>query len=136
MLQYLTQGRFEPGIAPGSGVFEIIRAGIPAEHARPRYYSGAELLRKALAGGPVTHQDEFYNLENVPLEPLLRLRPDQSVWVTVMQPDSAAWCAERGFKMCTAWNPTPIATAVAARYYEAADEAAPPTAVAAAQTSR
>jgi alkanesulfonate monooxygenase SsuD/methylene tetrahydromethanopterin reductase-like flavin-dependent oxidoreductase (luciferase family) len=123
MLQYLTQGRFEPGIAPGAGVFEIVRAGIPAEQARPRYYSAADLLAKAIEGNPVTHQDEFYNLEDVRLEPKIYMQPGQSVWVTVMQPDSAAWCAERGYKMCTAWNPTPIASAVAGRYYEAADAA-------------
>jgi alkanesulfonate monooxygenase SsuD/methylene tetrahydromethanopterin reductase-like flavin-dependent oxidoreductase (luciferase family) len=123
MLQYLTRGRFEPGIAPGAGVFDIVAAGVPAEEARPRYYSGAELLRKALAGGRVTHQDEFYNLDNIPLEPPMRLGPGQAVWVTVLSPDSAAWAAECGFRMCTAWSTTEIAAAVAGRYYEAADAA-------------
>jgi alkanesulfonate monooxygenase SsuD/methylene tetrahydromethanopterin reductase-like flavin-dependent oxidoreductase (luciferase family) len=123
MLQYMTNGRFEPGIAPGAGVIELAAIGIPPEQSRPRYYSGAELLRKAMAGGPVTHKDDFYNLEKVPLEPPIRLRPGQSVWTTVLSPDSAAWAAERGYKMCTAWSPTDIAAAVAGRYYEAADAA-------------
>lgn len=123
MLQYLTNGRFEPGIGPGAGVAEIVKGGIPGEEARPRYYSGAELLRKALAGGPVTHQDEFYNLDHVPLEPPLQLQPGRSVWTTVLSPDSAAWAAERGFKICTAWHKTTTAAAVAGRYYEAADAA-------------
>ncbi|WP_158090871.1 LLM class flavin-dependent oxidoreductase [Mycobacterium palustre] len=123
MLQYMTNGRFEPGIAPGAGVIELAAIGIPPEESRPRYYSGADLLQKAMAGGPVTHKDAFYNLEKVPLEPPIRLRPDQAVWVTVLSPDSAAWAAERGYRMCTAWSKTDIAAAVAGRYYEAADAA-------------
>lgn len=123
MLQYLSHGRFEPGIGPGAGVAEIVKAGVPGEEARPRYYSGAELLIKGLAGGPVTHQDDFYNLENVPLEPPIRLRPDQSVWTTILSPDSAAWAAQRRFKMVTAWHSVETAAAVAGRYYEAADAA-------------
>jgi alkanesulfonate monooxygenase SsuD/methylene tetrahydromethanopterin reductase-like flavin-dependent oxidoreductase (luciferase family) len=123
MLQYLSNGRFEPGIAPGAGVFELVATGIPPEQARPRYYSGADLLDKAMAGGPITHKDEFYGVDGVTLEPPIRLRPDQKVWVTVLSPDSAAWAAERGYRMCTAWSKTEVAAAVAGRYYEAADAA-------------
>lgn len=112
MLRYMTNGRFEPGIGPGAGVAEIVKAGIPGEEARPRYYSGAELLRKALADKRVTHQDEFYNLEGVSIEPPPYLRSGRSVWTTVLSPDSAAWAAERGFKMCTAWHKTTTAAAV------------------------
>jgi alkanesulfonate monooxygenase SsuD/methylene tetrahydromethanopterin reductase-like flavin-dependent oxidoreductase (luciferase family) len=123
MLHYLTHGRFEPGIGPGAGAAEAIRDGMTWEEVRPRYYSGAELLGKAIAGKRVTHQDEFYNLDNVPLEPPIYLGPGQSVWTTVLSPDSAAWAAERGFKIATAWHPVDKAAAVADRYYEAADAA-------------
>jgi alkanesulfonate monooxygenase SsuD/methylene tetrahydromethanopterin reductase-like flavin-dependent oxidoreductase (luciferase family) len=123
MLDYLTHGRYEPGIAPGAGPTEAIMVGIPEDQIRPRYYSGAEVLAKALAEPLVTHHDAFYHLEQVPITPRPRLHPGQSVWVTVMSPDSAAWCAERGYKMCTAWTPTPVAAALAARYREAAEAA-------------
>ena len=126
MLSYLTNGRFEPGITVGAGVAELVKAGFPGEEARTRYYSAAELLAKAIAGGPLTHQDDFYNLENVTLEPPIHLNPGQSVWVTVMQPDSAAWCAERGYKMCTAWSPSETTAALAGHYYEAAEAAGRP----------
>lgn len=123
MLDYLTHGRFEPGIAPGAGDVEAVTAGLPAAEIRPRYYSGAEVLAKAIAGPQVTHHDAFYNLEQVPIIPPMRERTGRAVWVTVMSPDSAAWAAERGYKMCTAWLPTPAADALGARYREAADAA-------------
>jgi alkanesulfonate monooxygenase SsuD/methylene tetrahydromethanopterin reductase-like flavin-dependent oxidoreductase (luciferase family) len=123
MLRYLTHGRFEPGIGPGAGAAEAMRAGMTWQEVRPRYYSGAELLGKAIAGRRVTQHDEFYNLDNVALEPPIDLGPGQSVWTTVLSPDSAAWAAERGFKIVTAWHPVDTAAAVAGRYYEAADAA-------------
>jgi len=123
MLDYLTQGRFEPGIAPGAGDAEPVKGGIPSAEVRPRYYSGAEVLAKAIASTHVTHHDAFYNLERVPIIPRMRPETGRSVWVTVMSPDSAAWTAERGWKMCTAWTPVPVAAALATRYREAADAA-------------
>jgi alkanesulfonate monooxygenase SsuD/methylene tetrahydromethanopterin reductase-like flavin-dependent oxidoreductase (luciferase family) len=128
MLDYLTRGRFEPGIAPGAGDIEAVTAGIPAAEIRPRYYSGAEVLAKALHGPLVTHHDAFYDLEQVPIIPPMREGEGRPVWVTVMSPDSAAWAAERGFKMCTAWLPSPGADALGARYREAAGAAGRPAA--------
>lgn len=123
MLDYLTRGRFEPGIAPGAGDREAVMAGVPSAEVRPRYYSGAEVLEKALAGPRVTHHDDFYDLDEVPIMPPVREGTGRTVWVTATSPESAAWTAERGYKMCTAWLPTPAADALAARYREAAGKA-------------
>jgi alkanesulfonate monooxygenase SsuD/methylene tetrahydromethanopterin reductase-like flavin-dependent oxidoreductase (luciferase family) len=123
MLDYLTGGRYEPGIAPGAGDTEAVMAGIPSEDVRPRYYSGAELLEKVIAGPTVTHHDAYYNLEQVPIVPRMREETGRSTWTTVMSPASAAWSAERGFKMCTAWLPTPVAATLADSYRAAADAA-------------
>ena len=123
MLTYLTRGRFEPGIAPGAGVHEAVLAGLEPSQIRPRYYSGAELLGKALASRTVTHQDDFSNLKDVQIVPPPHLHNGQSVWVTAMSPDSAVWTAERGYKMVTSWTPTPVAAMLAERYRAAADAA-------------
>ena len=49
MLDYLTHGRYEPGIAPGAGPTEAVMAGVPEEQIRPRYYSAVEVLAKTIA---------------------------------------------------------------------------------------
>lgn len=126
MLAYLTNGRFEPGIAPGAGPDECVAAGIPADQIRPRYYSAAEVLGKALAGPRVTHHDDFHNLDEVGIVPRMQLSPGQSVWVTVMSPDSVVWTAQRGYKMCTSWMPIASTQALAGAYYEAAEAAGRP----------
>ncbi|MEU9734772.1 LLM class flavin-dependent oxidoreductase [Streptomyces sp. NPDC048002] len=121
MLRYLSKGRFEPGIAPGSGSAEAVMAGFRAEDARPRYESGVELLQRALTGEHVTLHDEFHNVENLDIVPRWEPHTGQEpVWATVLSPESAAKTAERGWKLLTGWMPTEVAGTVAARYREAA----------------
>lgn len=123
MLDYLTQGRFEPGIAPGAGDREAVAAGVAAEEVRPRYHSGADLFGKAIENPRVTQHDAFYNLEQVPLVPAMRPETGRKTWVTVMSPNSAAWTGQRGYKLCTAFLPTPVTVALAEAYRAAADTA-------------
>ena len=123
MLDCLTHGRFEPGIGPGSGPREAIMSGIPEAEARPRYESALLMLEKSLTDTYVTHKDEFYNIDKLGITPRWQARPGQSVWVTVMHPYSAAQTAKRGWKLCTAWLPMPVAVKVAEAYREGAAEA-------------
>lgn len=123
MLDYLTQGRFEPGIAPGAGDREAVMAGIASEEVRPRYHSGAELLMKAAENPYVTQHDAFTDLDNVPIVPPMRPGTGRTTWATVTSPGSAQWAAQHGFKLCTAWLPTPVAATLAETYRTAADAA-------------
>ncbi|MEU9734746.1 LLM class flavin-dependent oxidoreductase [Streptomyces sp. NPDC048002] len=122
MLRYLSKGRFEPGVAPGSGPTEAILAGYPAEEARPRYESGVALLERALTGKPVTLHDEFHNVDNLGIVPRWDPSPGQEpVWVTAMSPESAARTAQRGWKLLMGWVPTEYAANLARSYREAAE---------------
>lgn len=123
MLNYLTNGRFEPGIAPGAGPTEAVLSGVPADQIRDRYYSAAQVLAEALAGPRITHHDRFHNYDDLAIMPRPHLGPGQAPWVTVMSPDSAAWCAERGYRLVTGWLPTELAASLAAHYRAAADAA-------------
>jgi alkanesulfonate monooxygenase SsuD/methylene tetrahydromethanopterin reductase-like flavin-dependent oxidoreductase (luciferase family) len=123
MLDYLTGGRFEPGIAPGAGDREAVKAGIGAEEVRPRYYSGADVFGKAVESSRVTHHDAFYDLEQVPMVPAMRPETGRSTWVTAMSPNSAEWTGQRGYKLCTAFLPVPVAADLAAHHRAAADAA-------------
>lgn len=121
MLEYITRGRFEPGIGPGAGDAESVLAGVPADQIRPRYHSAAQLLQKARIAPDVTHQDQFYNLDNVPLIPRMKQDSPRPVWVTVMSASSARWAAERGWRICTAWLPQPVAVELADAYRQTAE---------------
>jgi alkanesulfonate monooxygenase SsuD/methylene tetrahydromethanopterin reductase-like flavin-dependent oxidoreductase (luciferase family) len=123
MLDYLTGGRFEPGIAPGAGDREAVAAGIPSEEVRPRFYSGADVFAKAVENFQVTQHDEFTDLEQVPLIPAMRPATGRATWVTVMSPNSAQWTGQRGYKLCTAFLPIPVTVMLADAYRAAADAA-------------
>ncbi|EWM09991.1 LLM class flavin-dependent oxidoreductase [Kutzneria sp. 744] len=123
MLDYLTGGRFEPGIAPGAGDREAVAAGIASEEVRPRFYSGADVFAKAIENPVVTQHDAFYNLEQVPLVPAMRPETGRATWVTVMSANSAEWTGQRGYKLCTAFLPVAATVPLAEAYRAAADAA-------------
>jgi alkanesulfonate monooxygenase SsuD/methylene tetrahydromethanopterin reductase-like flavin-dependent oxidoreductase (luciferase family) len=122
MLNNLSDGRLEIGIAPGLHG-EAEKAGIPEAELRPRFYSSAEMLAKALAGPRITHQDEYFNFKDLQIVPPINGADAPDVWVSVMSPGSAQWCAERRWKMCTAYVPTDVAVALADAYRATADDA-------------
>jgi alkanesulfonate monooxygenase SsuD/methylene tetrahydromethanopterin reductase-like flavin-dependent oxidoreductase (luciferase family) len=123
MLDFLTHGRFEPGIGPGSGSLEAVMAGIPQEEARPRYQSAANMFLAANGNPSLTFKDEFYNLENLGIVPRWQPESKKPVWVTVMSSDSAKWIAQQGWRICTGWIPMTLATKLADTYREALDTA-------------
>lgn len=122
MLDYLTQGRLEIGLGPGAGSGEFVQAGLNPELARPRYASGSEIVRQYVERGRVTHCDDFYQLDDVPIVPALR-QQNPRVWITAMSESSAAWAAEQGYHVCTSWLSTERAALLCAAYREAATEA-------------
>lgn len=122
MLDYLTHGRLEIDIGPGAGTTEAGLAGIDTEDVRPRYASGADLLDKYLGGSRVTHQDDFYNLVDVPIVPQMR-QAHPPVWVSATSERSYRWAAARGYKVCTSWLPTAEVTELSAVYHSAATAA-------------
>ncbi|MEV5302818.1 MULTISPECIES: hypothetical protein [Amycolatopsis methanolica group] len=67
------------------------------------------MLAKAARNPYVTHQDEFSDLDGVPIIPPMRPATGRATWATVMSPDSADWAGQRGYKLCTAFLPTPAA---------------------------
>jgi alkanesulfonate monooxygenase SsuD/methylene tetrahydromethanopterin reductase-like flavin-dependent oxidoreductase (luciferase family) len=123
MLDFLTHGRFEPGIGPGSGSSEFTMAGNAQEDARPRYQSGANMFLASQENPYLTFKDKYYNLDELGIVPRWQPQKGQSVWVTVMNPESADWIAKQGWKLCTAWLPMTAAKKLADRYRSALDDA-------------
>jgi alkanesulfonate monooxygenase SsuD/methylene tetrahydromethanopterin reductase-like flavin-dependent oxidoreductase (luciferase family) len=121
MLDYLTNGRLEIGIAPGAGDVEGVQAGIPSEQIRARYYSAAEVLEKSLTSPTVTHHDDFHNFDDLSIVPGVRQNPRPNVWATVMSAASVEWSAQRGYRICTAWLPQPVVNDLAEKYRNAAE---------------
>ena len=126
MLDYITHGRLEIGIGPGAGPQEYLLAGYPPEQLRPRYQSGADLLDKYLTDAPVTHKDQFYNIDKLTIIPGMR-QAKPNVWVTALSEESFIWAAKRGYKVCTAWLPQAEVNRLAAAYRRAAEDAGQPS---------
>lgn len=119
MLDYLTEGRLEIGIAAGvPQEFAII--GVPPEEVRPRYEEMLDFLDGAWDQKIVRHQGRFWDYAGVPVTPIMRPETRRRKWMTVFSAESAAVGARRGYKLCTGFQSTQKATHVFQVYRDAA----------------
>jgi alkanesulfonate monooxygenase SsuD/methylene tetrahydromethanopterin reductase-like flavin-dependent oxidoreductase (luciferase family) len=119
MLDYITGGRLEIGVAPGVPP-EFTFVGIPQDEIRPRYAEALDYLDQAFSQPRVSHRGKFWNFEEVPVVPRLRPETRRRKWMTVYSAGSAVVGAQRGYKICTAYQSIENVVIVYDAYREAA----------------
>src|SRR5262249_2966390 len=108
------------GLSPGSGS-EAFMAGFAGDEVRPRYQSAVQIFEQARTGRPVTVHDPFYDFDDLEIVPRWEPTGDAPGWVAVTSTASAAWTAQRGWKLVTGALSTNTVNQIAARYREAAE---------------
>ncbi|WP_329024216.1 LLM class flavin-dependent oxidoreductase [Streptomyces sp. NBC_00690] len=105
MLDYLTNGRLEVGLGRGIDEREYAREGIPMEETRPRFEEGLKLIEKMTADAVFTHSGKYADFQQTSMWP--QALPGRSApWITATSPATVAWCAENGYRISTAFQPT------------------------------
>jgi alkanesulfonate monooxygenase SsuD/methylene tetrahydromethanopterin reductase-like flavin-dependent oxidoreductase (luciferase family) len=102
MLDHLTGGRLEIGCASGVPQ-ELIQTGIGPEENRDRFNESLQILDAWLAGPVISHHGRYYNFDRLRVVPR-PLQPSPPKWTTVVSTASAIRSAERGSKICTAFE--------------------------------
>ncbi|WP_329406890.1 LLM class flavin-dependent oxidoreductase [Nocardia vinacea] len=125
MLDYLTHGRLEIGLGRGVDEREFAREGIPLRETRPRFQEGLRLIEEALSKPVFTHSGEYAKFEETSLWPQPRqsMSERSPIWITALSPETIDWCAQQGYRISTAFQPTPQLRAVHDRYRAAAQKA-------------
>ncbi|MXO60664.1 LLM class flavin-dependent oxidoreductase [Altererythrobacter salegens] len=119
MLDYLTHGRLEVGVA--SGVPPEFRfVGIPVEDVRPMYIEVLDFLQSAYERKFVTLKGKFFDLEAVPVMPRPRKEQRRRHWMTIYSERSCRDAAQRNFKVCTGYQPVETAAIAFDAYREEA----------------
>ena len=121
MLDYLTSGRLEIGLASGVPP-EYLFVDLPEEEVRPRYAEVADFLDAAAANKYVTLHGEYYDFEDIPVMPRPRQESRRRVWVTAYSGATCATAAKRGYKAATAFQSKEAARVAFDAYREACDE--------------
>lgn len=112
MLDVLSDGRLELGLARGSGFREIEMFGVPedAEAAKRKFAESVEIIRGLWSGEPFTYSGEFYDIREVAMLPKPKQQP-APIWIGASSPGTAEYAARVGLPYATTtWPLVDIAT--------------------------
>lgn len=101
MLDAMSGGRFELGIARAFLPVEFDAFGISMDESRARFEEGVDIILKLLAEENVAHDGRFHRWE-APVTSLPRpvQKPHPPVWIaTVATPESFEWVGRRGYRL-------------------------------------
>lgn len=107
MLDHLSGGRLEVGVARGSTPQEAQAVGIAQEDITPMFNEALEILDKAWNHPTLSHHGQYWSFDQLPVLPRPLQRPGPPVWATIRSNTSAQEVAKRGYKACTGFLATP-----------------------------
>jgi len=105
MLDLLSGGRLEVGMASGSAPMEYRAVGIAKEEVRPRFEEALDIVQQALLHGEVSCDGRFWKLDRLAISPRPVQQPPPQ-WIPVISPGSAEMAARRGCKICAGFYST------------------------------
>jgi len=103
MLDYISEGRLEIGVASGVPP-ELLFANIPQDDVRPMFAEALDFLDQAHEHKRLTHHGKFWNYDDLPILPRLRNESRRRRWMTVISESSCRVAARRAYKVCTGFQ--------------------------------
>ncbi|MCO5545605.1 LLM class flavin-dependent oxidoreductase [Xylella fastidiosa] len=101
VLDQLSQGRVEIGVARGSSVDEAAAVGIAEVDIVPMYREALDILEQAWLSPYLSHCGRYWSFEQLGMVPRPLQYPSPPIWTTVRSTDAAAEAAKRGHRLCT-----------------------------------
>ncbi|MCT8271380.1 LLM class flavin-dependent oxidoreductase [Xanthomonas translucens] len=123
VLDQLSQGRLEIGVARGSNPREAVAVGIGEDDIAPMYCEALDIIEQALHSPGLSHRGRYWSFDNLLIVPRPLQQPAPPIWATVRSPDAAAEAARRGHKVCTGFLPTAQIVQLFDAYRQAAERA-------------
>ncbi len=101
MLDQLSGGRLEIGLASGVGPREFRAVGLPEEEMRPRFAEALDIIDAALTQPRITHHGRFWHFDDLVVAPRPLQQPMPRRWMTGLGAPTAQLAAQRGCCFCT-----------------------------------
>jgi len=108
MLDNLSHGRLEIGVARGAGPGEPAAVGIPPDEIEPRFEEGLTVLRRCFQDYEINFDGRFTQLRDFSLFPRLYQQPTPPFWIPVMGARSATRAAQAGDRVCAGFHRTAV----------------------------
>ena len=106
MLDHLSGGRLEIGLASGVGPREFRAVGMKEEEMRPRFAEALDIIDQALTQPRVTHHGRFWHLDDLVVAPRPLQQPMPRRWMTGLGVPTAQMAAQRRCCFCTGFLST------------------------------
>jgi alkanesulfonate monooxygenase SsuD/methylene tetrahydromethanopterin reductase-like flavin-dependent oxidoreductase (luciferase family) len=107
ILDHLSDGRIEYGLARGSTPQEVEAIGVAADEMQPRFEEALDIVEGALtASGPFDYEGRYYRCERLIVSPKTRQKPLPRGWIPVLSTGSSAFAARRGYNICAGFRST------------------------------
>jgi alkanesulfonate monooxygenase SsuD/methylene tetrahydromethanopterin reductase-like flavin-dependent oxidoreductase (luciferase family) len=120
MLDNLSRGRLEIGVARGASPEEPAVVGIPPEEIEPRLEEGLTVLRRCFNEYEIDFDGRFTQLKKFSLFPRLYQQPTPPFWIPVMSARSATRAAQAGDRVCAGLQRTAVIKDIFDAYRNAA----------------
>jgi alkanesulfonate monooxygenase SsuD/methylene tetrahydromethanopterin reductase-like flavin-dependent oxidoreductase (luciferase family) len=104
MLDHLTGGRLEIGVARGLGFIDTDTIGMSREEAKVRFEEALQILELGLTQTRFSFHGQYNNLDNLSITPRPLQQPRPPIWQTVRSPESARSAGLHGYKICGAYD--------------------------------
>ncbi|MBB4640208.1 LLM class flavin-dependent oxidoreductase [Rhizorhapis suberifaciens] len=106
VLDHLSQGRVEVGVARGSHVKEAKAIGIAEDDVPAMFEEALDILDKGWRSVTLLHEGRHWSFGPVAIIPRPIQMPAPPIWATARSAASATAAARRGYKLCTGFLPT------------------------------
>ena len=109
MLDYITDGRLEIGVASGIPP-EFLFVNIPQPDIRPMFAEVLDFLQEAETNGIASLKGKYYDYENIPISPRPRIEKRRRHWIPIYSEATCREAARRDLKVCTGFQTVAKAT--------------------------
>ena len=103
LLDYITEGRLEIGVASGIPP-EFLFVNIPQPDIRPMFAEVLDFLQEAETNGMASLKGKYYDFENIPISPRPRIEERRRHWIPIYSEATCREAARRNFKVCTGFQ--------------------------------
>jgi alkanesulfonate monooxygenase SsuD/methylene tetrahydromethanopterin reductase-like flavin-dependent oxidoreductase (luciferase family) len=101
LVDHLTNGRIELGVARGANKYEFDRMGIDITNSKEIYEESMDVLLKALTQEDFEYKGKYYNFPTVTTMPRPFTKPHPAIWVAAQTPESLFNAAKNGYNIIT-----------------------------------
>ena len=104
----LSGGRLDVGLGRCYQRYEFERLGHTLDESRERFDESVDILLKAFAGKPFSHEGKYYSFDETSIFPMPVQQPHPPIWAVAQSPESIVATAQRGFNLISGGFGIPI----------------------------